>query len=172
MGKKKTVVKPKPTVKVDIFAKLSDRTKYTPIDVEMYSKIPIQTQIGYSYKSRDGTLIYIVSAFVQEHYVSESNMPGMVVKCGSRVYLNLYSSIEKVYLKNVDIPTINEKVKHKMIYDKKPVKVSDLERKINILEQAVLKISGKLREPAPVIKKKPVVRRTTSLTHDKKKVGF
>jgi hypothetical protein len=162
------------------FQRLNDPNKFVLVKNEYMKDLPIQTHIGYVYLSSKGDLLPVISAFIQSHYVSEGGLGGMMIKCGNRVYANLYKSIAKIYIYKSDY----EKVRKTMHYNKlvNPPRPSPEEMAIRIqqLEKTLKELTTKLTRSTSIqqIAEKPVVKvtkkktekRPTSYTHgDKKK---
>jgi len=170
--------KPKAT-REDLLSRLNDTGKYSLIKPEMVSKIPIQTQIAYVYKGRNRKSIPVISAFVQQHYTAEGGATGMVVKCGSRCYPNLYESMEKVYLYKRDLERVNKTVLHNEKFNKPVLSTAELEAKIRQLEISMSKIATHLTRSTSVTNlekvekvekgKKPLKRTTSALIPKRKK---
>jgi len=79
---------------------------YTRIPSDKYAEIPVNTQIGYSYRHANGKIINIKSAFVQQHLVSAAGESMLSVKCGTKIWVNLYKNLA-IYYFNCD----REKIK-------------------------------------------------------------
>jgi hypothetical protein len=173
--KKKTITKKIKEVitkpKIPPIEKLNNKVRYLPVDRKYYERLPPQTHIGYVYNSPNGKEIAIVSAYIQEHYISTSGAKGMAIKCGNRVYMNLYSDIVKLYIFNLDRDKIVEYIKNNT-----PNKsTEEIEVRVNRIEE-FLKNAQQLKRSTSVThstveeksKPKPKVKRPSSVIIKKK----
>lgn len=140
------VVKPK----VSGFEKLNNKVRYAMIDSKYYDRLPPQTHIGYVYQSPGGKEIAIVSAYIQEHYISPSGARGMAIKCGNRVYMNLYSDINKLYIFNLDKDKIVAFIKN----NPKHTTNDEIELRVNRIEE-LIKNAQQLKRSTSVVNMKP-----------------
>lgn len=153
--------------KLRLIEKLKDTDKFTNIKRGVIPLLPIQTHIGFIYSDRYGEDIPIISAFVQSHFISQSGQGGMMVKCGNRVYANLYESLKNVFLYNKDVSKITKKIKHEVLH--KDTAKEELEARIGRLETVINKLTRSTSQQE--IKKPAPKKRNTSITH-KEKVKF
>jgi hypothetical protein len=163
------------------FKRLNDANKFILIKPELMKDLPIQTHIGYIYYSSKGDTIPVISAFIQSHYVSESGLGGMMIKCGNRVYANLYKSIIKIYIYRSDYEKVAKTMQHNKL--KNPIRPSpeEMAARIQQLEKILGELTTKLTrststrhlaEKKPEKKKpekKKTEKRPTSYTHGEKK---
>lgn len=169
ISKIKKAVAPKNT-RQKHFDRLNDTKIYVNVKNEFMSKLPIQTQIGYIYKNQFGELIPIVSAFIQEHYISMSGLPGMMIKCGNRTYSNLYNTIEKIYIFKRDYEKISKLIEHNIKFGPTKQTNEELTARVKKLEDVLIGLTTKLTRSTSVQNIKPAEpkKRASSLTHDKK----
>lgn len=154
--------------------KLANKAKYTEVlDRRYFSKLPPQCHIGYGFRSPKGTVIWIVSAFIQEHYISPNGAKGMAIKCGNRVYLNLYDDIVKLFIYAVDKDKILTFIKQN---PEKPTKTNEeIQLRLNRVEELLEKTQKQLTRStsmtitkAEKAKTKPKIKKSTSTIMKKK----
>lgn len=108
---------------------------YTQVPPNKYGEVPVNTQVGYSYRKPDGKIINIKSAFVQQHTISASGEPMLILRCGTKNWINMYKDIARLYYFNRDKEKIR---KMKEIHPTNHLvnigkRVSTLESKVEIL---------------------------------------
>jgi hypothetical protein len=143
----KSKSQPKETVVPDInkyLQRLQDETKFVNVKHEFIDKIPIQTHIGYIYRNQNGEIMPVVSAFILSHYISQDGTGGMMIKCGNRVYANLYRSIEKIYIYKTDFDNVSKLMKHNAIFNPAKPTPEEMAIRIKKLEETLVALTTKL----------------------------
>ncbi len=172
----KTEAKKEPVSLGKYFDRLNDTNKFILVKSEFMKDLPIQTHIGYVYQSSNGDLIPVVSAFIQSHYVSEGGLSGMLIKCGNRVYANLYQSIVKIYIYKTDYEKVLKTMHHNKLHNPfKPspeemaVRIQQLEKTLSELTTKLVRSTSTLSIPKKVAKEKPKknIKRSESFTSSK-----
>lgn len=71
--------------------------EYGLVPREKYSRIPINTHIGYVYKAQNGKIITIRSGFVLQHLITPAGVSVMSVIVGNKVWNNPYDDFIAIY---------------------------------------------------------------------------
>lgn len=105
---------------------------YTQIPSSKYGEVPVNTQVGYSYRKPDGKIVNIKSAFVQQHLISTSGEPMFMLRCGNKNWINPYKDVVRLYYFNRD----KEKIR-KMKEIHPPQQLANIGKRVSTLESKV-----------------------------------